>query len=115
MEQQSVKPVTKLKLLISWCYIVGFCIAFGITWPAVYCWRLWHGWRLKTLADEATILSLARTYDKQLYPTVQGFVSTFYNSGSAHFTYMRLPCWHPALSKTIISSGHIKLVLITHV
>ena len=115
MAQQSVKPVTKFRLFMSWCYIMGFCAAFGATWPIVYCWRYYQGRRVSTKADETTILSLARTYDKQLYPIVQGFVSTFYNDGSAHFTYMRLPHWHPALSKTIISSGHIKLVLITHV
>jgi hypothetical protein len=108
-----VRRYNKLRLLLGWLYVVGFCIAIGATRPLVYAWQYWQGWRLRTLADEATVLSLARTYNRQLYPTIQGFVSSFF-LGGAHFTYMRLPCWQPGLNKTVISSGSFKLVIISH-
>lgn len=107
------RDTSKLKIAKWWCCFLGVAFVVGMTWPFIYIWRYWQGYRLRTRADRETVLSLAHTYNRHLYPAVDGFVNSFFPSDT-HFTYMRLPCWHPALSKVVVQCGPTKLVLTTH-
>ena len=106
------KHITKLKLLAWWCQFIGACSVMVVTWPIVYCWRYWQGWRLRARVDHDTLRSLARTYDRHTYEVIEAFAKTFYG-GDFHFTYVRLPCWNPGARNTVITSGLLKIIIIT--